>query len=745
MKIKQIKCSGFMGYVDPAEIKLSNITVLCGENGTGKSTWFKILRMIRDVFSNNSGVENLVTSDIINKSDFYIETETKTILSTPLEMPYEITLELENNFSFETIFQDIKKAPNESDDQHYSNYRMNSIKERNIVELSWKNGTTITRPEWFTPHTPIFEAKVWDSSGEKMLLNLIFTSVMMEYINYLDENNAISPISKRIYVVKWTGTTGLIAQHPEDETTKAIAVFFKLLFNDYSRSIFYLSSVRSPFTGDSFQYRGSCHSDRWVGSDGEKAIIQLICHSKDEIPILSKQTEDKAEYYNLADKVGKLMHQMTGVSPYLLRYPAEDHSGLTELFPDYEASDYIESSGGFQFHITDSGGDLTDLFCPGPLQCNIFNPVDKYIPASNMSNGFQQLLPIIVQICLLEENDLFLLENPEVHIHPKLQLQLTEFIIEEINQGKNIMIETHSDIIFRRIVRRLFEKEKKLSTDKVKIYFSKIENTKGKISQIFKKKSDASVEDFKSAIEEIKKQNSLYINDIKEIYRSDDEVTLFGQGKTSSIEESSVKDGKINFPKDFLSDIQEEIEALSNVLLKSSSVFPNENNSVEELIKNGENDTVEFKATLRTPIKGETDPKEIEFSSIKTIAAFLNTRGGTLLIGVNDDKSILGIQADKFSTNDELRKHWDNLIAKYNINKFCDCIKTDIIMINYKEILRIDCKFSNVPVYVINPKGIKGPDKRIKEFYIRRSASSIALEVDEAFDYIQSHFHKLQI
>ena len=732
MKITQIKCSGFMGYVDLASIELGNLTVLCGENGTGKSTWFKILRMIKDVFSNNSGIENLITSDIINKSDSYIDTETKTILSTPLEMPYEITIELENNFSFETIFQDIKKAPNESADQHYSNYRLNSTKESNKVELSWKNGITITRPEWFTQHTPIFEANIWDSSGDNKLLNLKFTSVMMEYTNALDDN-----ISKRVYVVKWqAGSEGLITQNPEDETTKAIAVFFKLLFNDYRNSIFYLSSVRSLFTSKSFQYRGYCYSDRWVGSDGEKAIIQLICHSKDEIPILSKQTEDIVGYDCLATEVGKLMQQMTGVSPYLLRYPVDDGSGCTEILPTNDNL-YIEGGIGFPTYVMDRGGDLTDLFCPGPLQCNIFNPVDKYIPARNMSNGFQQLLPIIVQICLLKENDLFLLENPEVHIHPKLQLQLTEFIIEEINQGKNIMIETHSDVILRRIVRRLLEKEQKLSTDKVKIYFSKIEDTKGKISNIFERKSGASDDVFKSAIEEVKKQNSLYINDIKEKYLSDDEVALLGQGKTSTIEEISVKEGKINFPKDFLSDIQDEIEALSNVLLKSSSTYPNKDISVEELIRIGESDTVEFKETLKTPIKGNVDKKVIEFAAIKTIAAFLNSKGGTLLIGIDKNSNIVGIQADDFSDKDKLRLYFDNLIKNYFGGDIWAFIDLEIKPIHSKEIIRIDCKPSNKPEYIMNLK-------EQKEFYIRRTASSISLDIEESFAYIHNRFLKLQ-
>ena len=66
-------------------------------------------------------------------------------------------------------------------------------------------------------------------------------------------------------------------------------------------------------------------------------------------------------------------------------------------------------------------------------------------------------------------------------------------------------------------------------------------------------------------------------------------------------------------------------------------------------IKHGETATLEFKSSLRYNIRANKIDKDIENSVLKTIAAFCNTKGGELLIGVADDKSIVGIEHEGFA------------------------------------------------------------------------------------------------
>ena len=80
--------------------------------------------------------------------------------------------------------------------------------------------------------------------------------------------------------------------------------------------------------------------------------------------------------------------------------------------------------------------------------------------------------------------------------------------------------------------------------------------------------------------------------------------------------------------------------------------------NAEELIKRGESKTLEFKSTLRWNLKEDRKDNRVTHAALKTIAAFLNTEGGDLLLGVADDGSVVGIERDGFDTNDKFMLHF---------------------------------------------------------------------------------------
>ena len=51
------------------------------------------------------------------------------------------------------------------------------------------------------------------------------------------------------------------------------------------------------------------------------------------------------------------------------------------------------------------------------------------------------------------------IENPEVHLHPSLQLAVAEFLMHQALGGKTIIVETHSDLIIRRLMRAMLEED----------------------------------------------------------------------------------------------------------------------------------------------------------------------------------------------------------------------------------------------------------------------------------------------
>jgi hypothetical protein len=161
--------------------------------------------------------------------------------------------------------------------------------------------------------------------------------------------------------------------------------------------------------------------------------------------------------------------------------------------------------------------------------------------------------------------------------------------------------------------------------------------------------------------------------------------------------------------------------------------------SAEKCIVMGEGDTIEFKSTLRVDLKTGKPEKFIEHQVLKTLAAFLNTHGGVLLIGVEDDKNIIGLQADfdsfsKTDKLDEFKKHFDNLIAKSIGDRYHRNLKTDFPVIGGKTVCSVKVLHrSDDEVFITTDKGLEA-------FYIRRQASTIELKPSESAKYIRFHW-----
>ncbi|MFM5398003.1 AAA family ATPase [Aeromonas veronii] len=85
--------------------------------------------------------------------------------------------------------------------------------------------------------------------------------------------------------------------------------------------------------------------------------------------------------------------------------------------------------------------------------------------------GISQVLPILVQAYITPNNSITIIEQPEIHLHPKMQAWLTDALINiALDESKKLIIETHSEAIIRRIRRRVVENESRLNPNNVAIY-----------------------------------------------------------------------------------------------------------------------------------------------------------------------------------------------------------------------------------------------------------------------------------
>jgi len=69
--------------------------------------------------------------------------------------------------------------------------------------------------------------------------------------------------------------------------------------------------------------------------------------------------------------------------------------------------------------------------------------------------GWSQMLPIVLMCALAEEDSIVLIEQPELHLHPRAQTELADFFARTVNRGVRLLIETHSEHLLLRFRRRV--------------------------------------------------------------------------------------------------------------------------------------------------------------------------------------------------------------------------------------------------------------------------------------------------
>jgi predicted ATPase len=83
--------------------------------------------------------------------------------------------------------------------------------------------------------------------------------------------------------------------------------------------------------------------------------------------------------------------------------------------------------------------------------------------------GLTQILPIVIAALSASKDDILLIENPEVHLHPAGQALVGQFLADVARAGVQVIIETHSDHVLNGIRRSV--KARRLSPDQVAIHF----------------------------------------------------------------------------------------------------------------------------------------------------------------------------------------------------------------------------------------------------------------------------------
>ena len=158
----------------------------------------------------------------------------------------------------------------------------------------------------------------------------------------------------------------------------------------------------------------------------------------------------------------------------------------------------------------------------------------------------------------------------------------------------------------------------------------------------------------------------------------------------------------------------------------------------EELIKQNESKTLEFKSTLRWNLREDRkDDKRITHAALKTVAAFLNTEGGDLLLGVADDGSAVGVERDGLGGDDRFMRHLMQAVRNGLGDRAGTCIDPRMQRVGGKAVCVVSCRRSPEPVF-LRWKGVE--TEKGGDFFVRSGPGTVKLSPDDVREYIRTRF-----
>jgi hypothetical protein len=162
----------------------------------------------------------------------------------------------------------------------------------------------------------------------------------------------------------------------------------------------------------------------------------------------------------------------------------------------------------------------------------------------------------------------------------------------------------------------------------------------------------------------------------------------------------------------------------------------------EDIIEAGESQTTEFKSTARWNLHtGQPDPK-LEHVIVKTVCGFLNAEGGSLLIGVDDDGNVLGIEQDLATLGSKSNRDGYELFLRQLLDNGLSTPTAGTVRIRFpvvegKSICLVAVAAAGRPVFA---KPAKGSGAEGSEFWVRTGNATKQLHGDDMVRYQEEHW-----
>lgn len=443
--IKNISLKNFKAFSSLDQLQIKPLTILCGVNSGGKSSILKSLLLLKQSYENTSATNEATLNGLYTTNGLMED-----ILHNGKG----------DSFSIRNVFQ-VK----------FQGKKFVTTSKQDITtakELGKMTGLSPDIVSWFTIDV---SCSIKKASGSSIIWG-------RNYIDYYSVT--ISPLSKEKEAI--TDKTFHIELKYKSKGKGNVKYNitlenFPTISGDSCNH--FLENCTCYFSGmrlTNLYYEKTSQSQEILLSDfltNIYAVFRIVAEQYNGLKYLGPLRENPKRQYVITNELSAV--NSTGAdTPFILARNQSKHM-IPELYPPLNECDFNEKVKPTNHNLNEIVQSWMSYFELGELQLTSRqDSLQLSIRNNNIADvgfGISQTLPVIVHGLSMNYEQTLILEQPEIHLHPRMQMRMSDLLLTLSQTNHCVIVETHSDHIINRIVRRALEAKDESFLDNIAIYF----------------------------------------------------------------------------------------------------------------------------------------------------------------------------------------------------------------------------------------------------------------------------------
>lgn len=495
---KALEISHFKAFGETAAVPLAPITLVFGENSAGKTSLLQPLTLLKQTLESRGRDPGVCLLPRAEEGLVDLGSFNEMLFDHDLSKPLRISLSASLNGLFE--HRPAEESASTEFTLGWEFSQSSPTKDVKLTRISFSlAGDTLPKAAYVVKKAPRNHAPELASLWQRRRMDRM---AVLRDTFYVAECDWLSDTEEAWYPAyrAWHGQRQAIAEQLEHDTrfylqrlksttakakSAKVAEAIKFYSHDFSISDF-MERVRRASLGqiiplDGFLPHGDIRGSHELPES--ELWFRRMPTPEPRLPPLNPTVLLVAASFVVGDKLRRLFplgpfrrppsrwYMYSGSSP---KDVGLDGGQLPDLLLRKtklrkEVDDWLERLGvGYGVKIKRVGGVKSDLFSLRLVDKRRGTPVN--VALTDVGFGLSQILPFVVQ-CLASQNRIISIEQPEVHIHPRLQAELGDLIATAIRRpyGHQFLIETHSEHLVLRMQKLV--RNKVLSPNEISIIY----------------------------------------------------------------------------------------------------------------------------------------------------------------------------------------------------------------------------------------------------------------------------------